>query len=47
MTDTTDQVRLTSLSHGAGCACKLPLASLDRLMATLGTGPGGGAVCGG
>ena len=29
-------VRLTSLSHGAGCACKLPLSSLDKLMATLG-----------
>src|SRR6201996_9016151 len=43
MTDTTEQVRLTSLSHGAGCACKLPLATLDRLMATLGTGPSGGA----
>jgi selenide, water dikinase len=39
----SDQIRLTSLSHGAGCACKLPLATLDRLMATLGTegGPGG------
>jgi selenide, water dikinase len=35
-----DQIRLTSLSHGAGCACKLPLATLDQLMATLGTGPG-------
>jgi selenide,water dikinase len=31
-----DAIRLTSLSHGAGCACKLPLASLDKLMATLG-----------
>ena len=30
-------VRLTSLSHGAGCACKLPLSALDKLMATLGT----------
>jgi selenide,water dikinase len=28
--------RLTTLSHGAGCACKLPLASLERLMATVG-----------
>src|SRR5579875_698432 len=43
MTDTTGQVRLTSLSHGAGCACKLPLATLDRLMATLGPGAEGGA----
>jgi selenide,water dikinase len=33
------KVRLTSLSHGAGCACKLPLSALDALMATLGTGP--------
>ena len=41
-----EQVRLTSLSHGAGCACKLPLSALDELMATLGTGPGhpGGLV---
>jgi selenide, water dikinase len=30
-------MRLTSLSHGAGCACKLPLGSLDVLMASLGT----------
>ena len=36
-----ERVRLTSLSHGAGCACKLPLSALDQLMATLGTGPGG------
>ncbi len=39
-----ERVRLTSLSHGAGCACKLPLAALDKLMATLGgpaDGPGG------
>jgi selenide,water dikinase len=33
-----ERVRLTSLSHGAGCACKLPLAALDRLMASL-SGP--------
>jgi selenide,water dikinase len=38
---TTDQTqvppapRLTSLSPGAGCACKLPLAKLEALMATL------------
>lgn len=47
----SDQVRLTSLSHGAGCACKLPLAALDQLMASLGTGaqdgPGGPARPGG
>jgi selenide, water dikinase len=29
-------VRLTSLSHGAGCACKLPFAALDRLLAAAG-----------
>jgi len=39
-----EQVRLTSLSHGAGCACKLPLSALDELMATLGTGHPGGLV---
>ncbi len=41
-----ERVRLTSLSHGAGCACKLPLSALDALMATLGTAPGqpGGLV---
>jgi selenide,water dikinase len=39
-----ERIRLTSLSHGAGCACKLPLSALDKLMATLGgpaDGPGG------
>ena len=35
-----DGIRLTSLSHGAGCACKLPLAALDKLMTTLGTPAG-------
>jgi selenide,water dikinase len=39
----SERVRLTSLSHGAGCACKLPLAALDQLMATLGTAQGSGA----
>src|ERR1700716_2890404 len=29
-------VRLTSLSPGAGCACKLPLAKLESLFAALG-----------
>jgi selenide,water dikinase len=33
--------RLTALSHGAGCACKLPLATLERLMASVGPGLGG------
>jgi selenide, water dikinase len=40
----SDQIRLTSLSHGAGCACKLPLATLDQLMAALGTGGGPGGL---
>jgi selenide,water dikinase len=29
-------VRLTSLSHGAGCACKLPLAALEELLGSVG-----------
>src|SRR5487761_1230764 len=37
-----ERIRLTSLSHGAGCACKLPLSALDKLMAALG-GPADGA----
>jgi selenide, water dikinase len=39
---TTDQAqtpRLTSLSPGAGCACKLPLAKLEALFATMGNIP--------
>ncbi|WP_034489120.1 selenide, water dikinase SelD [Actinomadura oligospora] len=32
------EVRLTSLSPGAGCACKLPLAKLEGLFAALGPG---------
>ena len=39
----TDSIRLTSLSHGAGCACKLPLSALDELMVSLGPGVLGGA----
>jgi selenide, water dikinase len=39
----TDVPRLTTLSHGAGCACKLPLATLERLMASVGQGLGAGA----
>ncbi len=31
--------RLTSLSPGAGCACKLPLAKLEALFATMGSIP--------
>jgi selenide,water dikinase len=42
----TAPVRLTSLSHGAGCACKLPLSALDELMASLGPGVLGGASAG-
>src|SRR6266511_1255909 len=42
MTQDTAAVRLTTFSHGAGCACKLPLAALERLMGTVGTGFDGG-----
>jgi selenide, water dikinase len=31
----TETVRLTSLSHGAGCACKLPAGSLREVLAGL------------
>ena len=42
----TDVPRLTTLSHGAGCACKLPLATLEQLMASVGQGLGGAtATC--
>ncbi len=34
-TDQTQAPRLTSLSPGAGCACKLPLAKLEALFATV------------
>jgi selenide, water dikinase len=40
MTD-TGTIRLTSLSHGAGCACKLPLSALEELMSVVGEGFGG------
>src|SRR4030095_10391250 len=43
MTTAAELPRLTSLSHGAGCACKLPLATLERLMASVGQGRGGAA----
>ena len=36
----TGTIRLTSLSHGAGCACKLPLAALEELMSSVGSGLG-------
>jgi selenide,water dikinase len=42
MTTAAELPRLTALSHGAGCACKLPLATLERLMADVGQGFGGG-----
>ena len=32
---TVDQVRLTQLSHGAGCACKLPAGALAEVLAAL------------
>src|SRR5271156_3223639 len=32
--------RLTSLSPGAGCACKLPLAKLEELFASMGPAAG-------
>jgi selenide,water dikinase len=41
MTTDIGTVRLTALSHGAGCACKLPLAALEELMASVGPGFGG------
>src|SRR5437868_3289004 len=31
----TETVRLTALSHGAGCACKLPAGSLREVLAGL------------
>ena len=43
MTTAAELPRLTALSHGAGCACKLPLATLERLMASVGQGLGAGA----
>jgi len=43
VTTDTAAVRLTSLSHGAGCACKLPLSALDELMGSLGAGVLAGA----
>jgi selenide, water dikinase len=42
MTTAAQTPRLTTLSHGAGCACKLPLATLEALMASVGPGLGGG-----
>jgi selenide, water dikinase len=36
-TPAAEAVRLTSLSPGAGCACKLPLAKLEALFASMGS----------
>jgi selenide, water dikinase len=35
-TPAVEEVRLTSLSPGAGCACKLPLAKLEQVFAAMG-----------
>ena len=47
---TADQIqqapRLTSLSPGAGCACKLPLAKLEAVMATMDGVPAMGPAAG-
>jgi selenide,water dikinase len=40
------QVRLTTLSHGAGCACKLPAAELHPLIRDLAPQPGGDLLVG-
>jgi selenide, water dikinase len=39
-------VRLTTLSHGAGCACKLPAAELHALLADLPGSPNGRVLVG-
>lgn len=38
------EVRLTSLSRGAGCACKLPLSKLEEVFSSVGTSFGGAAT---
>lgn len=38
MASVDQTVRLTSLSRGAGCACKLPLSKLEDLFASVGAG---------
>ncbi|MBO0806729.1 MAG: selenide, water dikinase SelD [Actinobacteria bacterium] len=35
MSTTSETIRLTSLSRGAGCACKLPMAKLEDLFVSL------------
>ena len=44
--ETTHAPRLTSLSPGAGCACKLPLAKLEQLFAGLQGAPAMGPATG-
>ena len=44
--ETTRAPRLTSLSPGAGCACKLPLAKLEQLFAGLQGAPAMGPAAG-
>jgi len=44
--ETTNAPRLTSLSPGAGCACKLPLAKLEQLFAGLQGAPAMGPAAG-
>jgi selenide, water dikinase len=39
-------IRLTSLSHGAGCACKLPAAELEPLLAELPVATNGDVLVG-
>ena len=45
-TQTSPAPRLTSLSPGAGCACKLPLAKLEALFATMDGVPAMGPASG-
>ena len=45
-TQTQTAPRLTSLSPGAGCACKLPLARLEALFATMDGAPAMGPASG-
>jgi selenide, water dikinase len=40
------EVRLTTLSHGAGCACKLPAAELQPLVRELAPAPNGALLVG-
>jgi selenide,water dikinase len=42
----TDAIRLTSFSHGGGCACKIPPGELEAIMDRLPAQPTGGVVVG-